>query len=94
MSTKASVNDLAARYAEKFGVSKAKAKEAIQNTVETIHDAIVENGGVMFANEFSLEVKERAAREGVNPQTKERTTYPAYNTVKVTVGNGLKTAIQ
>ena len=86
--------ELAEKYAKKFGERRNKSAEIIGNVIEIIHDACVKDGGVKFIGEFSLEVKEVGERKGRNPKTGEEIVIPAHKAVKATIGKALKDAVK
>lgn len=63
--------------AEKADVSKKDAEAVISATLETITAALKEGDKVQLVGFGSFEVKERAARIGRNPKTKEAIEIPA-----------------
>ena len=88
--SKSGIKDCVRSYASKTGCSLAVADKAMRTAVEVIVDEIINNGGVSFIGNFSLEVVQKKERRGVNPSTGEIHTIPAYKTVKLTVGKQLK----
>ena len=62
------INDIAAKVAEKVGISKIDAKEAAQATIEAIKELSLE-GTVTCGPLGIFKIKERAEREGRNPHT-------------------------
>ena len=74
--------ELSAAVAEKIGASKKVSEQAVNAVFETITDQLVGFG--------SFEVKERAARVGRNPRTKEEIAIPASRVASFKVGKALK----
>lgn len=87
---KSGIKDCVRSYASKTGCTLAEADKAMRTAVEVIVDEIVQNGGVSFIGNFSLEVVCRKERNGVNPSTGEIHTIPAHRTLKLSVGKQLK----
>ena len=58
-------------------ITKKDARATIEGVFEVVEDALVEGNKVPLGNIGRLEVRERAARNGVNPQTKEKIVIPA-----------------
>lgn len=87
---KSGIKDCVKSYASKTGCSLAEADRAMRTAVEVIKDEIVNNGGVSFIGTFSIEVVQRAARNGINPATRETHVIPARKTLKLVVGKQLK----
>lgn len=69
--------ELIAAVAEKADLSKKDAEAAITAAVEAITGALIEGEKVQLVGFGSFEVKERAARIGRNPKTKEAIEIPA-----------------
>lgn len=70
-------NDLVAAMAEKSGLSKKNCEAALGVFVESIEDALKNGDKVHLVGFGTFEVKERAARVGRNPRTKEPVDIPA-----------------
>ncbi len=60
--------ELIAAIAEKNGMAKKDAEQALNAVVDVITDALVNGEKVQIVGFGSFEVKERAARSGRNPQ--------------------------
>ena len=60
--------------AEKAGLSKADAKNALDATIEVISEAMVQNDKVALIGFGTFSVSEKAERTGINPATKEKIT--------------------
>ncbi|MCL2610311.1 MAG: HU family DNA-binding protein [Defluviitaleaceae bacterium] len=85
--------ELVSSVAEKSGLSKKDAEKALKAFEDTVREALVAGSKVQMVGFMSLEVTERAAREGRNPQTGEPMQIPASKTVKFKVGKALKDAV-
>ena len=72
--------------AEKAGLSKADAKNALDATIEVISEAMVQNDKVALIGFGTFSVSEKAERTGINPATKEKITIPAKKVVKFKAG--------
>lgn len=69
--------ELIAAIAEKGGYTKKEAENALNAVIETITSSL-ENGEKVAISGFgSFEVRERAAKESINPATKEPVHVPA-----------------
>jgi DNA-binding protein HU-beta len=78
-----------AAVAEKAGFKKEDAKKAVNAFIETIFSEL-ENGGKVAILGFGVfSVTEKAARNGVNPRTKEQINIPARKVVKFKAGTEL-----
>ena len=87
---KSGIKDCVKSYASKTGCTIAEADKAMRTAVEVIRDEIVNNGGVSFIGNFSIEVVNRQERRSVNPSTGETHITPAHRTLKLKVGKQLK----
>ena len=85
--------ELIAAVAEKSGLDKKQAEKAILAFAETVGEALKEGDKVQLIGFGSFEVKNRAARTGVNPQTKEPVEIPASRSPVFKPGKALKDAL-
>ena len=69
--------DLVSAIANKAGFTLKDADEAYKAFVSSIADALKKGEEVSLAGFGTFKVKERAARKGINPQTKQTITIPA-----------------
>ncbi len=69
--------DLVSAIANKAGFTLKDADEAYKAFVSSIADALKNGEEVSLAGFGTFKVKERAARKGINPQTKQTITIPA-----------------
>jgi DNA-binding protein HU-beta len=58
-------------------MSQDKTKEFLNATLDTIVEVVKSGDKVLFTDFGSFYVSNRAAREGINPQTKEKIQIPA-----------------
>ncbi|MBP5618439.1 MAG: HU family DNA-binding protein [Clostridia bacterium] len=63
--------ELIAAVAEKTGLSKKAADAAVVATLDTIKATLKKGGKVQLFGFGTFEVRKRAARTGLNPQTKK-----------------------
>ena len=75
--------------AAKAGLTKADATRAL----EGITTGLKKEGKVALVGFGTFSKKLRAAREGINPLTKEKCKYPAKNSASFKAGSKLKAAI-
>jgi DNA-binding protein HU-beta len=80
--------------ANKTGMVKKDVEMVVDNVVDVIMDALHQDRKVTIASFGTFKVTHRAAREGINPQTKERITIQAVNTPKFTAGKRLKESVR
>ena len=71
------IRDRISAAAEKTGFSKKDTEATVTAVLETIISALEDNEKVQLVGFGSFEVKERAARIGRNPKTKEAIEIPA-----------------
>ena len=69
--------ELIAEVANKAGLSRKDAEKALGAVVETITEAVVKGDKVQLVGFGSFETKQREARTGRNPKTKETIEIPA-----------------
>ena len=85
--------ELIAAVAEKAGLSKKDAEKAIAAVVASIEEALVKGDKVQLIGFGTFEVRERAARVGRNPQTKEEIKIDASKQPVFKAGAALKKAV-
>lgn len=86
--------ELAAAIAEKADISKEKASEVITVITDQIARALSEGDSVSLIGFGTFEVRNRAERQGKNPQTGEPITIKAAKVPAFKAGKGLKEAVQ
>lgn len=74
--------------------SKAAAERALNAVLEGIKEGVSSTGSVQIIGFGTFEVKERAAREGINPKTKEPIKIEASKTVGFKAGSALKEIVK
>lgn len=79
--------------AEKFDLKKKDAVEIVDTTIEVIKDELVAGNKVDLSGFGRFEVKDRPARDGFNPQTKEKIRIPASKALTFKVSKTTKDAI-
>ena len=85
--------ELVAAVAEKAALSKKDSEKAVNAAFEAITETLVAGEKVQLVGFGAFEVKERGARVGRNPQTKEEITIPASRVASFKVGKALKDAV-
>ncbi len=86
--------ELIAAVAEKAGLSKKDAEKAVAAVVGSIEAALVAGEKVQLIGFGTFEVRERAARMGRNPQTKEAIEIAASKQPVFKAGAALKNAVK
>jgi DNA-binding protein HU-beta len=85
--------ELAGAVAEKTGLSKAQAGEALDAVLESIQDTLKKGEEVKIVGFGTFTVADRPAGEARNPRTGEKVQVPASKTPKFKAGAGLKDAV-
>ncbi len=80
--------ELVAAITEKTGLTKKNSELALVAVIESITDALQKGERVSLVGFGTFEVRARAAREGINPQTQKKikiaaTKVPAFKAGKV-----------
>ncbi|NLK08577.1 MAG: HU family DNA-binding protein [Firmicutes bacterium] len=86
-------SELITNVAEKSGLSKKAAGEAVEAVLATISEALSQGEKVTLVGFGTFEVRQRAARKGVNPSTGEPIDIPATQVPAFRAGKGLKEAV-
>lgn len=82
--------ELTKSVATRTGATQKDAAVYVDAVIESIKDGMIEDGKVQIVGFGTFEVKERAEREGRNPQTGETMKIAACKSVKFKVGANLK----
>lgn len=88
-----SKTELIELVAEKAEISKAAAGRAIDAMLDGITKGLKKEGKVTFVGFGTFSAKKRAAREGINPLTKEPLKIPAKTVASFKAGSKLKDAL-
>lgn len=86
--------EMIAAMAEKSGLTKKDCEAALDAFTAVVEEALKSGEKVQLVGFGSFEVKERAARTGRNPRTKEPVEIPASKAPVFKAGKGLKDTIQ
>ena len=86
-------SELVAAMAEKSSLSKKNCEAVLDAFVVTIGNALKNGDKVHLVGFGSFEVKERAARTGRNPRTKESIVIPASKQPTFKPGKALKESV-
>lgn len=86
--------DLISAIATKAGFTLKDADEVYKAFVETIAEALKAGDSVALAGFGTFKVKEKAARTGINPQTKEQITIAATKAPSFKFGKSFKDLIK
>ena len=85
--------ELIAAVANEANLTKKDAEAAVNSTLNAITNALKEGDKVTLVGFGTFEVKERAARTGRNPRTKEEIEIPASKLPVFKAGKALKDAV-
>jgi DNA-binding protein HU-beta len=81
--------------AQKSGLSRREAGQAVEAVLDTITDALTRRDSVNFTGFGKFGTSERKARMGVNPRNPgQKVHIPAATVPKFTAGSGLKQAVR
>ena len=86
--------DFVDAVADRAGMSKRDAAEAVDAVLDTITDTLKRGDAVTFTGFGKFSTSDRAARMGVNPRTKERVMIQATRVPKFSAGSALKSAVK
>ncbi len=83
------------QVANRTGLSKRDAGNAVEAVLGTISDTLKGGGDVTFTGFGKFSVQQRAARQGVNPRNPgQKVDIPASTVPKFTAGSALKSAVR
>ena len=82
--------ELINQVAERAGLSKKDAEQALNAMLDTVSDALAQGDKVQLVGFGSFETKTREARMGRNPKTKEPIEIPATKAPVFKAGKALK----
>ncbi len=86
--------ELIERIADESGMTKAEAQKHFEAFTGTVTEALKGGEEVQITGFGKFEARERAAREGVNPQSGEKMQIPAKKVPSFSAGNSLKESIR
>ncbi len=86
-------NELVAAVADKSGLTKSQASDAVEATIECICDALSKGDEVRLVGFGNFMVTNRAASTGRNPKTGVAIQIPASKSPKFKAGKALKEAV-
>lgn len=86
-------SELIESIATKADLTKADAGRALDATLETVKEALIQGDAVTLIGFGTFSVKERAARTGRNPQTGAEIQIAASKIPGFKAGKGLKDAV-
>lgn len=85
--------ELVVAVAEKAGITKKDADIAVATVFDCITDSLAKGEKIQLVGFGTFEVRERAAREGVNPRTGDKIQINATKVPAFKAGKALKDAV-
>jgi DNA-binding protein HU-beta len=82
------------KVAAKSGLTRRDAGKAVEAVLDSITEALKSRQEVAFTGFGKFSTSDRAARQGVNPRTKEKVTIAAATVPKFSAGSALKSAVR
>jgi len=86
--------ELVEEVANQTGLTKRTSREAVDAIISAITDSLSREERVTLVGFGTFQVRERRARTGVNPQTRERLDIPVKNVVRFKAGKGLREKVK
>jgi nucleoid DNA-binding protein len=86
-------SELISAIAEKAGLTKVNAEEALKATIEAISEELVNGGVITLVGFGTFKTGKREARTGRNPRTGEALEIPAKTVVKFSSGKTLEESV-
>ncbi|MBD5115585.1 MAG: HU family DNA-binding protein [Ruminococcaceae bacterium] len=85
--------ELVSAIAEKTELTKKDSEKALAAVIDSITEALTKGDKVALVGFGTFEVRARAARQGINPQTKKKIKIPATKVPAFKAGKALKEAV-
>lgn len=85
--------ELVSAIAEKTELTKKDSEKALDAVIDSITEALKKGDKVALVGFGTFEVRARAARQGINPQTKKKIKIPATKVPAFKAGKALKEAV-
>ena len=82
------------KIADEANASKSDAQKFFEAITEVVQSELKSGNQIQITGFGKFYVQERDARQGINPQTKQRINIPASKVPKFTAGNALKEHIK
>jgi len=86
--------DLVEKVANQTGLTKKVSREAVDAIISAITDSLTTEERVTLVGFGTFQVRQRKARKGVNPQTREAINIPAKKVPKFVAGKGLREKVE
>lgn len=85
--------ELVSKIADKCGSSKKDAEKALSAVIDSITEALTNGDKVSLIGFGTFEVKERSAKEGINPRSGEKISIAARKVPVFKAGKALKDSV-
>ena len=85
--------ELIAAVAAKADITKKDADKAVSAVISSIEEALVKGEKVQLVGFGTFEVRDRKAKEAINPATKQKIKVPAKKAPAFKAGKALKEAV-
>ena len=85
--------ELVTAIAEKSGLTKKDSEKALAAFIDTVTDTHSKGESIQLVGFGTFEVRERAARTGINPRSKEKIEIAATKVPAFKAGRALKDAV-
>lgn len=86
-------SELVAAVAEKSGLTKKDAEKAVSSVIDTIVESVAKGEKVQVVGFGTFEQRQRNARTGCDPRTKQQIQIPASKVPAFKAGNAFKEAV-
>ena len=86
--------ELVSAIAEKAGLTKVDAKNALDATLDAISEALAQGDKIALVGFGTFSVAEKGSRTGINPATKAKIEIPARKAVKFKAGAELTAKVK
>ena len=86
--------ELVSAIAEKAGLTKVDAKNALDATLDAISEALAQGDKIALVVSDTFSFAKKAARTGINPATKAKIEIPARKAVKFKAGAELTAKVK
>jgi DNA-binding protein HU-beta len=86
--------DFVDKLAAKSGLTKKDSAAVVDAFIGVVSEALKKGEEVQFTGFGKFYVQKRQARQGINPQTKQKITIPATKVPKFSAGLALKSAVK
>lgn len=91
--TKAELVDAVAKKVDDDKLTKKLAESTVKAVIETITETLAKGESIQLVGFGTFEVRERAARKGINPRTKKEIKIAATKVPAFKAGRALKDAV-